>query len=148
MAGFDDCDGVDANGCECGGYCHAGACYDFPSMTWSPTCMNGGVDHLAPDYLYEYRIYGRPGATYQKYNRYLSCGEPAHAAETGEIGASGWVGDTLETSAVGCFETLGEWETWATVDGYETNHVLVTFYSTLCQGASSCSQAKSYCWGG
>ena len=149
-SGWTDCDGIAGNGCECGGgqYCHAGACYDYPTMTWTPTCMNVGVDQLAPNYLYDYKIYGRPGATYQKFNRHVSCGKAAYAAESGVIGPSGWVGETLETSAVGCFENLGEWETWATVDGYETNRALVTFYSTMCTGATTCTQAKSYCWGG
>lgn len=149
-SGWVDCDGISSNGCECGGgkYCHAGKCYDNPTMTWTPVCMDAGVSHAAPNYLYDFKIYGRPGATAQKFNRHVSCATPAYAAETWTIPASGWVGDAFETSPVGCFETIGEWETWAVVDGHETNRVLVTFYSSLCSGASTCNQAKSYCWSG
>ena len=117
----------------------------MPTMTWSPTCQDFGVDHLAPNYAWDYKIHGRPGATAQKYNRQVSCGTAALAAESFDIGPSGWVGELFETSAVGCFGTLGEWETWAEVDGYETNHLFITFYSSLCPAAKNCTLAKSYC---
>lgn len=132
--------------CGFGQYCYQGdGCYDLPTMTWTPGCMDVGVDHLGSDYLYEFRIYGRPGAIAQKYNQHVSCGTAAYEAEALPIDGSGSVGDTLNTSAVGCIDTLGSWDTWAVVDGYETNHALVTFYSSLCAEALTCSQANSYC---
>ena len=132
--------------CGVGEYCYNGqACYDLPTMTWTPSCMNVGVDHLAPNYLYDFKIYGRPGATAQKYNQQVSCGTAAYAAESFTIGSAGWVGEVLETGAAACIGTLGEWETWAVVDGFETNHVSATFYSSQCAGATTCTQAKSYC---
>lgn len=133
-------------GCGATQYCHAGGCYDLPTMTWTPICMDLGVDHAAPDYTFDFKIYGRPGATAQKYNRHVSCSQPAYAAETYVIGPMGWYGETFESGAVGCIETTGLWETWVVVDGHETNHVFATFYSSSCSGAATCNQAASYCW--
>ncbi len=133
-------------GCADDEYCYAGkGCYDLPTMTWTPTCMNAGVDHVAPDYTYDFTIYGRPWAAAVKYNRFVSCGKPAEQAETFTLGGNGSHRETFESSAAGCIGVLGQWEVWAEVDGYETNHLFVTYYSTSCSAASTCSQANSYC---
>jgi len=109
--------------------------------------MNTALKHVAPDYLYKMRIYGRPGAVAQKYNRNVSCGATTVQGESWTIPYSGVIEVTFESAAVGqCFETLGEWETWAVVDGHETTHLFVTYYDSKCYGASTCTQAKSYCY--
>ncbi len=158
-------EGHDAGGPFCGTgpacpstqYCHEGSCYDLPQMRRIPTqeCIDVGQVHPAPEVLLGYEITGRPNAQVHVYAVHVSCYN-ADIIETAESA----VDPPLSLDALGSFlfelsndnpisdcdsEIFGQWETWAEVDGHETNHALVTYHNPLCAMASHCEQARKHC---
>jgi len=143
--------------CPASQYCFSGSCYDLPTMRRIPTpeCIDVGQVHPAPDVLLGYEVTGRPTAEVHVYAVHVSCFE-APVIETAESVVS----PPLQLDAGGSFlfelsnnapvsdcesEIFGQWETWAEVDGHETNRALVTYHNPICAMASHCEQARRHC---
>ena len=132
--------------CQGNTYCYEGqGCYDLPTISFTPSCSNIGIEHTAPNYLYTFTVHGRPGAAADQYNHHVSCGTAAELAATWQLDATGTYVDSPETEAYGCLDTLGRWEVWVMVDGHESNHVFATYYNPGCAGAETCAAAASHC---
>jgi cysteine-rich repeat protein len=146
----DDCNGAtDEAGCSTGAYCFGAACWPLPRRInpAEPYCFDLGVPHLMPDPL-TFTIVGRPGATATTWNRHTSCpGAVAQVGSTDALDASGTFVYNFETGAVtDCsFGTLGSWDSWAVVDGYESNHATTIYYISTCPGIDTCAGASSFC---
>jgi hypothetical protein len=111
------------------------------------------VPHPSPDALLRLSIFGKPGATVQKYNRHASCGGAAQWwLDTGLNGVtippSGFLSINYPTSAAfACSDKLlGRWQNYVVVGGKASPVATFTFYNTPCGGSlSSCTAASNYC---
>ena len=146
--------------CRCGGsscglsqYCFAGECWERPRFEVygqpSANCVDVALGPQ-PGLLLGYRIYGRPGAAFEKWNLHTSCPFPAWTrAETGTIPASG-VFDLMLDSPVplACDDPMqGRYQQYAVVDGIATGQAEQVIYNTNGCGAAlaSCGSATTVC---
>ncbi len=139
-----------APACTATQYCYQGACYARPTLVQDPVCADLGVAHPSPGYLTRYTVYGRPGATVQKYNRHLSCFGPT------ELGGESPLTVAPDGTAVFSFShdagfsdcqmgILGRYESHAVVDGIASNIQFVNYYNSQCAGVATCSAADTFC---
>jgi cysteine-rich repeat protein len=153
----DDCDGdTDEDGCGSSvQYCLDGACHPRPTFEQGPACADFGTAHPPPDALAYYTVRGRPGAEVHKWNRHVSC--PGAVAEEGpetmvvppiRLDAAGLYVLRIETLApiTDCVHpNLGSYESWAVVDGIETNRVTTAGFNSLCPTVATCALGAAAC---
>jgi len=125
----------------------------MPTFEQIPECANLAVEHVSPDFLVRYTVRGRPNAPVLKYNAHLSCGKTGGVAFESMNGdqmldANGeLVFDLTNMPQTDCADddVYGLYESWAVVDGIETNHVQTTLFNSSCTAFDTCTKAQSFC---
>ncbi len=145
--------------CGAGQTCYPdGRCGAAPTFTPTglptPACSDFGLAP-SPSSLAGYLVTGRPGARVRKFNRHVSCGggwsEASETATTPTFldGSGEYLLEIRSASAISCdLGTLGQWESYAEVDGVRVpavGTVLGTIYHSGCPATATCAMARSYC---
>jgi hypothetical protein len=160
--GFAPCTDTDARCADPAPYCIADYCWGYRIVhetgATPSSCIDFSVDYLPGDAgalgSFDIQVFGRPGASWSKENRYVSCGGSFAARESGTLNAFGTDDDPVFVyGASDCSLVFGTFESRVHITDpasgstfYIPNIVSSTFYNSTCTSdRNTCFAASSYC---